>query len=189
MSDLNVLETIDWSAVTEDQLAGLSMEEILGVNIADVNMSQSLPDGVYVMFIEDYEKTVRAADPSKDKKGSVGVAVKLAVLRCLATDDVSIDKESLAGRKHIERYNFASDYGPRNIAQLILGAVGVSWRDKKAIGEVAQSLGALLEQLKQGKVAFGVQIKTVERNGYENTGIVYKEKSFINMTTVAEMIS
>lgn len=184
MSIQETLGAFDWSTVSEADLSNLSMEEILGIDIADVNMSQNLPDGVYAFIIESFEKTQRAADPSQDKKGSVGVRIKFHVMKCLATDDPAIDKEALAGRKHLENYNMANEYGPRNLAQLILGAVGVSWRDKKAIAEVANSLGALLEELKAGKVLFGVQIKTRESNGYENTGIVYKEKSFINMNVL-----
>ena len=187
MNAVNVLSSFDWSTVTEADLSSLSMEEILGIDIADVNMSQNLPDGVYALIIEDFEKVIRAADPSKDKKGSVSVRLKLHVMRCLATDDPAIDKEALAGRKHLENYNMSNDYGPRNLAQLVLSIVGVSWRDKKAIAEVANTLGALLEELKAGKVVFGAQIKTVERNGYENCALVYKEKSFINMNAIQSL--
>jgi hypothetical protein len=184
MSAINALNAFDWSTVTEADLSSLTMDEILGIDIADVNLSQNLPDGVYALIIEDFEKVVRAADPSQDKKGSVSVRVKLHVLRCLATDDPSLDKEALAGRKHMESFNMSNAYGPRNITQLILGVVGTSWRNKTSIAEVTGTLGSLLEELKAGKVAFGVQIKTVERNGYENCSIVYKEKSFINMNAL-----
>lgn len=176
----------DLMHATLEDLDNLSFDVLLGRDISEYNLNSNLPDGTYIVFIEKREGKSRAADIEKDKKAAKNLELYFRVHTCLQCADPEIDKAGLANRVHIERYNTLNEIQVANLIKMILGAVGVSFKDKQAIAEVGQSVLSLLDQLIAGKVLFGVQIKTTERNGYENTGIVHKETSFIPVDKATE---
>ncbi len=179
---------LDLMNATLEELENLSFEALLGKDIADYNLSSSLPDGTFLVYIEKREGKAKAADVEKGKKASKTLELYLRVHTCLQCSDAETDKASLANRVHIERYNVTEEFGVANLIRLVLGAVGVAFKDKRAIAEVGQSVLALLDQLISGKVLFGVQVKTVEKNGYENTNVVHKEPAFIPMDKAMEYL-
>ena len=170
---------LDLMNATLEDLDNLSFDAILGRDISEYNLNSNMPDGTYIVFIEKRDGKSRAADIEKGKKAAKNLELYFRVHTCLQCADPEIDKAGLTNRIHIERYNTLNEFNVANLIKMILGAVGVSFKDKRAIAEVGQSVISLLDQLIAGKVLFGVQIKTTERNGYENTGIVHKEQAFI----------
>ena len=174
---------------TLEELENLSFEALLGRDISEYNISSNLPDGTYILFVEKRDGKAKAADLEKGKKANKTLELHLRVHTCLQCSDADVDKAALANRVHIERFNVTEEYGIANLIRMVLGAVGVSWRDKKAIAEVGQSVLGILDQLIAGKVLFGAQIKTTEgKNGGEFTNLVYKEPSFISMDKAGDYL-
>lgn len=180
---------IDTKTASMDQLDALSIDDLLGNNIGEYSLSSNLGDGLYMFYIEKFEVNKLAADIEKDKKASISVNLTLNVVLAHTLADPNEDKDALVGRKHFERFNVLSDFGSAGLIKLLLGIVGVSYKDKKAIAELNQSPIALLNELVQHKVAFGATVKTVEKNGYENCNIVLKEKNFVDMNRAVEFIN
>lgn len=182
------MSNIDLQTATLEDLDNLSFDEILGRDLSDYNLSSNLPDGTYLMFIEKRDGKSHAADPTKNKAARKDLSLTFRVHTCLQCADPEIDAASLANRVHIERYNVLQDFGIANLIKLILGVVGVSFRDKEAQKQVGGAPIALIDQLIAGKVIFGVQVKTVERGGYENCNIQTKEQAFISMDKAVEYV-
>lgn len=172
---------IDLETATLADLDTLDMSTLLGGDLGDYNLSSNMPDCTVLVRIEKFELTRREAKPDEQKKAQVQLAVTLRVVKGLACADDSIDVNALENRVHIERYNLLHEMGISGLIKLMLGCVGVKFTDKAAIAELGQNPAALLEELKANSVVFGVQIKTKERNGYENTNVVGSQKAFISM--------
>ena len=188
MTDMD-FSAIDLDTATMDELENLSLADLLGQDISDVNLSSSLPDGTFIGLIESYELTKRAAKPEENKKASVTLAVKIKVAKTYHLTDPNLDPTDYEGRVHFERFGLLSDFGKANLVKLLLGAVGVSFTDKKAIADVAKSTLTLLEELKAHNVYFGFTVKTTERNGFENCNIVMKTDKFIPMEQAVELMA
>lgn len=186
-NDLNFAD-IDLNNATLAELENLDFNAILGKDISEYNLSSNLPDGTYLFHIEKLDRKDFAADTDKEKKARINANLQLKVHRAVQVNDADIDLASLEGRTHFESYNVLSDFGVQSIIKLVLGIVGVSFKDKEAIKQVGSSVFALLNQLIAQKVVFGAQVKTVERGGYENCNVVLKEKNFIDMAAAAEML-
>jgi hypothetical protein len=179
---------IDFETATMDQLDMLSIDQLLGVNIADVDLSSSLPDGVYVGMLTKKELKKREAKPEENKKAGLNVQLQVKVVKCLQTTESDVDKEGLAGRNHFQNFPWHIAMGKENMAKLVLGILGISYKDKAAIAEVGSDLNGLLDQLIEQKVAFGFTIKNRESGGFENCDIVFKEKSFVPADKVGEFL-
>lgn len=171
------LETLD-----ADQLDNLSIDELLGNNIGDYDLSSNLPDGTYIGYIEKYELKKMAADASgeKIKKARADLSLTVNVLRALTLKDPNENPDTLVNRKHFERFNLLQEFGQAGLVKLVLGILGVSYRDKQAIEGLNASLKTFIDQLVSEKVAFGFTIANVEKGGYDNCNIVLKEKNFIS---------
>ena len=188
MSNDQNFADIDLTNATLADLENLDFNAILGKDISEYNLSSNLPDGTYLLHIEKLDRKDTAADTEKEKKARISANLQLKVHRAIQVNDADIDLATLEGRTHFESYNVLSDFGVQGIIKLVLGVVGVSFKDKEAIKQVGSSVFALLNQLISEKVIFGAQVKTVERGGYENCNIVLKEKSFIAMDAAAELL-
>lgn len=179
---------LDLKTAGMDQLDALSIDDLLGNNIGDYDLSSNLGDGLYFFYIEKFEVTKLAADIEKEKKASISVNITMNVVMAHTLADPNEDKEALVGRKHFERFNVLSDFGSAGLIKLLLGIVGVSYKDKKAIAELNQSPIVLLRELNENKVVFGGTVKNTEKNGYENCNLVLKEKNFVDMNRAFEMV-
>lgn len=173
---------LDLENLDMHQLDTLSIDDLLGNNIGDYNLSQALPDGVYIGYIEKYEMKKTASDATGDKikKARVDLNFAVKVVKVMTMADPTDNADSLVNRMHFQRFNLLQDYGQAGVVKLVLGILGVSYRDKKAIEGLNASLKQFVDQLVSERVAFGFTIKNKETNGYENCDIVLKEKSFIN---------
>lgn len=178
----------DFDTLSLEELETLTIDDLLGEDLAEVSLSSNLPDGAYVFTIEDYKFTAKVADPTNNKKASRSCNVTLNVAQVLQLADVSIDPATLVGRKHFERFNLLSEFGRAGLVKLMLGIVGVKFSDKAAIREIGQSPAALLETLKSEKIAFGGTVANIERNGFENCNLVLREKAFIDAQHVQELL-
>lgn len=180
--------TLDLNTATLDDLDNLSINDILGEDISKISLNQGLPNGLYMVVIDDYELKSMAADVEKDKKARRDLNLKLKVVKALALEDGTLDAASFTGRVHFERYNLLADYGKINFIKFLLGIFGVKFTDKKAIAEVNDSPALLLETLKVEKIPFGVTMKNVERNGYENCNVELKEAKFIDASKAQDYL-
>jgi len=173
---------LDLEVLDMDQLDNLSIDDLLGNNIGEYNLSQALPDGVYIGYLERYDITKKASDATGDKikKARVDLGAVVKVVKVLTLADPNDNADSLINRNHFQRFNLLQDFGQAGLVKLVLGILGVSYRDKKAIEGLNSSLKQMLDQLVSERVAFGFTIKNKESNGYENSDIVLKEKAFIN---------
>lgn len=181
-------DAINLENATLDDLADLSLDAILGQDMADVNLSSNLPDGTYFGFIEDYARKDYPAKPEENKAASVAVNVKISIHSAQHVNDPNVDPATLGGRKHFQRYFVTSDRGKADFVKLLLGIVGVAFNDKKAIKDVGRSPIALMEECKANKIYFGFTIKNTERNGFENCDIQHKEKFFIDMEKTQDLL-
>lgn len=182
------LNDIDITTASMDELDTLTVDQVLGGNLADIDLNQNLPDGVFIGIIEDYDLKARGANPDEDKKASLNLAVKVKVVHVVTCKDGSIESETLVGRFHFQRYNLLYDFGKAGLAKLILGILGVGFRDKKAVAEVGNNIAGILEELKSSKVPFGFTIANKSRGGYDNCDIVDKEQAFIPAEKAQEML-
>lgn len=173
------LSDIDFTTATAADLDNLTMDDLLGNSLADVDLSSTLPDGTYIGYLEKMEVKRREAKPEEGKKGNVALQVNVKVLRCLQCAESNVDKSSLSGRVHVQRFWLHVDMGKQQIAKMVLGALGVSYRDKNAIKEIGGAMSALLQQFTDEKIAFGFQVKNSEANGFESCDMVFKEAAFI----------
>lgn len=180
---------INLENATLDELADLSLDAILGQDMADVNLSSNLPDGVYFGRIESYERKDYAAKPEENKAASVALNVKIKVHSAQHVNDANVDPATLAGRVHFQRYSITADRGKADLVKLLLGIVGVAFNDKAAIKQIGRSTIALLEECKAGEVYFGFTVKTTERNGFENCDIQHKQAMFIDMEKTQELLA
>ena len=179
----------DVKTVTMDQLEGLSLEQLLSNNIGEYNLSSNLSDGIYFGYIEAYETRLREADLDADKKGAFTLSITVNVVRAHTLADPMEDKDALVGRKHFESYNLLTEFGQGQLVKLLLGIMGVNYKDKKAIASLDRNPLSLLEELQTNKVAFGFTIKNSESKGYENCNIVMKSNAFINLERAFEMLA
>lgn len=184
----DILAGIDLNNATLADLENLDFNAILGKDLSEYNLSSNLPDGTYLFHIEKMDVKDFGADTEKEKKARKNLNFQLKVHLAVQVSDADTDKETLVGRTHFESYNVLSDFGLQSLIKLILGIVGVSFKDKAAIKQVGQSAGGLLAELISQKVVFGAQVKTVERGGYENCNLILKEKSFIDMTAAQQLL-
>lgn len=182
MSELN------FETVTAADLDNLSMDDLLGNAISDIDLSSSLPDGSFIGYIEKMEIKSREAKPEEGKKGNVALQMNLKVSKCLQCADSNVDAASLTGRVHVQRFWLHVDMGKQQIAKLILGIMGISYRDKAAIAQVGGNVSELLNQLQSEKVAFGFQVKNTENNGFESCDMIFKEQAFIPMESAVEYL-
>lgn len=178
----------DFDALSLEELENLTIDDLLGEDIAEVALSSNLPDGAYVFTIEEYKFSTKAADPVNNKKASRSCNVTLNVAQVLQLADATVDPSTLVGRKHFERFNLLSEFGRAGLVKLMLGIVGVKFTDKAAMREIGQSPAALLETLKAEKIAFGGTVATVEKNGFENCNLILREKAFIDAQKVQELL-
>lgn len=183
------MNVLNLDNATAEDLDNISMEQLLGQNISDVNLSSSIPDGTYLGLIEKFEKKVFSAKPEQGKAASIALNITFHVHSALHLADPNIDPKSVAGRKHFQSFFVTNENGLANLAKLLLGIIGVKFNDKEAILEVGQSILALLEELKANNVYFGFTVKNVERNGYENCDIVFKQDKFIAMEAAQELVA
>ena len=152
------------------------------------------PEGDYlevmITLIEAYEAKRREADVANAKKGSLNVSITINVVKAHTLADPLEDKDALVGRKHFESYNVLTEYGQAQLVKLILGVLGIGFKDKEAMATLGRNPLSLLEELQTNKVAFGFTIKnSVSAAGYENCNIVLKSAAFINMERAFEMLS
>lgn len=180
MNDMNI-EALDLETATLADLDNLDLATLLGDDISEYNLSSNMPDSTVLVRIEKFETTKREAKPDEHKKAQVQLQVNFRVVKGLTCADADTSPETLENRVHVERFNLLHEMGRASLIKIMLGAVGVSFTDKAAIQEVGRNPASLLEELKAQSVVFGVQIKTKERNGYENTNIVTSQKAFISM--------
>ena len=184
MSDMN----IDFTTATMEQLDQLSIDQLLGVNIADIDMSSNLPDGVYAFTIVKKELKKRAAKPEENKKAGLDVQLSLKVVKCLQSSEADVDVTTLTGRIHFQGFPWHMDMGKQNMAKFVLGVLGISFKDKAAIAEIGQDLSGLLDQLIEGKVAFGATVQNKESNGFDRCDLVFKEPKFISAEKIVEFL-
>lgn len=182
------INEIDFMSATMADLDTLTMDDVLGENLADIDLTSSLPDGVYLFHINKRELKRRAADVDQNKKASLTLGMSLKVVKCITCADSSVDPETLASRSHYQGFYLANDMGKQQLAKLVLGALGISWKDKAAIAEVGQNLNEILSQLEDEKVVFGAKIANKTSGQYENCDIVFKEDAFIGAENAATMI-
>jgi len=182
MTEHTDINALDLETLSMDQLDNLSIDDLLGNNIADYKLGSNLPDGTYIGFIEKIDVTKKAADASGEriKKARIDVAVQVKVLRVLQLADPTENAEALVNRVHYQRYNVLQEYGVAGLVKLVLGILGISFRDKKAIEGLNSSLKQFIDQLVSEKVAFGFKIVNKESGGYENCDISQREKDFID---------
>jgi len=181
-------ETLDLSTISMEQLEALSIDDLLSNNIGDYSLSSNLPDGIFFGYIEKVDVRRLAARVEDGKKGQLQLNLMINVVQAHTLADPSEDKSSFVGRKHFESYNLLTDFGVSNLIKLLLGIVGVSYKDKKAIAELNQNPKELLDELVNNHVVFGFTIKNTERNGFENCNVVLKEKNFIDMNRALEIV-
>jgi hypothetical protein len=188
MSD--ILSGFDLDTLSADQLDQLSIDELLGNNIADYDISQNLPDGTYIFYIEKRDVQKKAADNSGDKvkKAQLNLVLALKVVKVIQLADPELRAEDFEGRVHFQRYNLFQDFGKRNLILTMLGLFGVSFRDKKAQAELGESLIQLLDSAIAEKVPFGAKIVNKESNGYANCDVSTKEKDFIDFEQVQQYL-
>lgn len=179
---------IDLSTATLEDLDTLSIDDLLGQNIADVDLSNALPDGLFIGVVEDYELKKYAAKPEENKKASAAVSVKVKVLQAQTIKDPSIDPATLTNRTHFQSFFVTTEFGKAQLVKFLLGVIGVKYTDKAAIMEVGRTLSSLLEELKVNGVPFGFTIANTERKGRENSDIVFKEPAFIEMNKAHELL-
>lgn len=185
MTDIN---EIDFASASLDDLDNLTMDDVLGNSLADVEMSNSLPECVAIFQIAKMSLAKKAADPDKGKQASVTLIMSAKVIKCLTCADSSVDPESLTGRFHTQRFMVSRDFGKQQLAKFILGVIGISYRDKTAIAEVAGAQSEILEELMATAVPFGATIKNKEADGFENSDFVFSEKAFIPSETAMEQL-
>lgn len=186
MNDLHT--PINLETASLEDLENLSLEDLLGQDMADINLSSKLPDGTFLGYIEDYKKKMFAAKPEQGKKASIALDVMIKVHSAQHLADPNADPAAVVNRTHFQSFFITGEMGQAQLVKLLLGVVGVKFSDKAAIKQVGQSPIALLEDLKANRVYFGFTIKNSERGGYENCDIVFKEDKFISMEAAAEMM-
>lgn len=186
MNDMHT--PFDLETATMEDLENISLEDLLGQDMADISLTSSLPDGTFLGYIEKYEKKMFAAKPEQDKKASIALNVTIAVHSAQHLADPNGDPEAVVGRKHFQAFFITNEMGQAQLVKLLLGIIGVKFSDKDAIKQVGQSPIALLEELKANRVYFGFTIKNSERGGYENSDIVFKQEKFITMDDAAAMM-
>ena len=179
---------LDLDNISLDELDNLSINDILGEDLSEISLSSNLPDGTYVFTVDSYEVKSFAPDHEKERKARRVVNVKLKVATALSVADPNVDRAALNGRMHFERYDLLSEFGRQSFVKLLLGIIGIKFTDKAAIKQVGQNPGTLLETIKSEKLPFGGQVKTVERNGFENCNLMLKEASFIPADKVQELL-
>lgn len=180
---------LDFQTATMDQLDNLTIDDLLGASLSDVNLVSSLPNGVYVGYITKQDLQRRAAIPEENKKAALNYSLSIKVVKCLQCADSDVDANSLAGRVHFQRFPLhIADMGKPNLVKMVLGALGISYKDKAAIAEVGGSISALVGQFIESKVAFGFTIKNSDKGGYENCDIVFKQEAFIPADKVGEFL-
>lgn len=186
---MTALDGIDLDVASLETLEELSLEDLLGIDIGDIDLRSSMPDGVYLGYLSNFEKKIYAAKPEEGKKASVQLMYQLKIRHVVKCGDPDVDASSLVGRSHVASYPLTQDWGQKNLVKLVLGAMGVSFRDTAAQASIGRSVIDILTELREHQVAFGFTIKNSERNGYENCDVVLKEPSFIPMERAEEMLA
>lgn len=177
---MTTIANMDLETATLDQLENLTISDLLGQNLADVELRSTLPDGTYIFAFDKSAVKAFAADPEKNKKASINLNLFLKVVRCIQCADPEMDPASLTNRVHIQQFPMHMAHGPANAAMLILGVLGVPFKDKAAMAEAGGTMGELLETMINEKLVFGGQIKNKSKNGYDNCDLVFSEKAFIS---------
>lgn len=184
-----MLNDMDLATATLEDLEGIELDAILGGDVSKFDLSDGLPTCTVGVVLEDFEIRRYAADIENNKKARIDLSMKFKITHAFSCDDSDIDPQSLVGRYHYENIPLHMDFGPKRIARIILGACGISFRDKAAWANLNGSFAEALEGLKANLIQFGVQLRHAERNGYENTNIVDKEKAFVSMQAYPELVA
>lgn len=184
---------LDVTTASLDELETLTLDDLLGQRMDEIDFVRHLPTGSYALQF-DMDKTLqesltrRAADFDNDKKASVSLSLRFRVVKALAVADSNIDPESLKGRFHTQRFFLTNDMGPRQVALLICGVIGLDPRNKEALAELGGALWQALEELRVNKVTFGCRVKQEERNGYDNCDIVFKYGDFVSAEQIGTLL-
>lgn len=181
-------QILNFDTMTLEELDALDINALLGENLADVSLSSSLPDGTYVFTVDKYDYKSMAADVEKQKAARRDINITLKVAQVLSLNDTTIDPATLVGRMHFERYNLRTEFGQACLVKLMLGILGISFTDKKAIREAGSNPGGIIEAIKAEALPFGGTITNTEKNGYENCNLVLKERAFISADKVTELL-
>ena len=144
---MTTIANMDLETATLDQLENLTISDLLGQNLADVELRSTLPDGTYIFAFDKSAVKAFAADPEKNKKASINLNLFLKVVRCIQCADPEMDPASLTNRVHIQQFPMHMAHGPANAAMLILGVLGVPFKDKAAMAEAGGTMGELLETM------------------------------------------
>lgn len=187
------LNEIDLNNATLEDLDNLSIDDLLGQRLDEIDYANLLPTGTYVFELDmddpiEESITRKDAKPEEDKKAYVGLRLRFRVVKVLACADSDADIEKLVGRYHGENFALTSDFGKRNLASFILGVLGLTPKDKEAISEIQKSLASVLEELREMKVAFGAKLVQQERNGYDNANIQFRPKDMVSAGKVVELL-
>ena len=181
-------EALDVEIASLDQLEGISLQDLLGGDVSDYNISQNLPDCMVGVVIEEIKLKPMAAIPEDNKKARLDLALKMKVCHVFSCDDRDVDPQTLIGRYHFENLPMLMDFGKARAIMLILGVVGVKFSDKRAWAELSGSFDEVLAQLVENSIQFGLTIKTTSKNGYDNTRFVDKQAAFISMNDYQERV-
>lgn len=181
-------KAIDWSNITEDQLDNISFADIMGGDVTEFDINNTLPDGLYVLCIEDKSERKLPAKPEEGKKALYSIDLKMKITHVLECADEDVDASKLVGRYHFQGCNISSDMGKAQLITLILGALGLDFKNKDAWASAIESFPAILEQLIAESIQFGVRITSKERNGYVNTNCSMKPKDFVSAEELAERL-
>lgn len=182
------MNEIDWATAQMSDLDDLTLDDVLGENLADIELSSNLPDCVVLVHFDKTELKRRAADIDNNKKAGLTLMAVLKVVQCISCADSSTDPETLAGRSHIQNFSMSHTMGKQQLVKLVLSALGISWKDKASIAEVGENLAELVAAMVADKLVFGVKIVNKTSGQYENCDIVFKEDAIISIEAAGAML-
>jgi len=195
MNDLTAaMSAIDLTTASIEDLENLSLDDLLGARLDEVDFSNLLPTGTYVFQLDLGNKSLqecvvrREAKPAENKKASLSLNLSFRVVKVLACADSDIDQDSLVGRFHNESFSLLNDFGKRNLATWILGVLGLTPKDKDALAGIGKALVSIVDELREMKVTFGAKIKREEKNGFDNARMQFKLKDMVSAESVVELL-
>ena len=179
---------VDFDAMNESELENLSLDGLLGVNVADIRLSNSLPGGTYLFEPIKIEKTVKAADIGADKRARVMIIITNRVVKCLALDDGSLTPADYDGKTHVARFNWATERGRRELTLWALLILGIDPRQKAQVEALGRDLGPIVNEIVGEKIVYGGVMNYSESNGFENTNFNYRADKFLSAGQALELM-
>jgi hypothetical protein len=187
MNDMTSLD-IDFDALSDSELDNLSIDGLLGVNIADVRLSNTLPTGTYLFEPQKIAKRTKVADVGANKKARVMIELQLRVVKCLVLEDGALDTTDFDGKFHTAGFNIASERGRRELALFAVLILGINPRDRKTIEALGRDLSSVLNEIIEEKLTFGAMMTYKEADGFENCNFNFRPDKFISAEQAVEYL-